>query len=342
MKKICLLLLLFIPVIIAAQSDTLNRTDSQGRKQGYWKKYEKGKLIYEGRFVNDVPAGVFTYYYTNGKIKSKSNFLNGTHKVETTMYDEQGKKASEGLFIDQQKEGRWSYYGENEVLVKIESYKNGKKEGAWKTFSNQSGTVLKEENYKNDKLDGKRITYFANGDTNTIANYINGRVNGKYISYYPDKKLSYYGVYHNDMKIGTWDYYDFEGKLRKTIEYKDDIADKTYLYFYNGSAAQKLEQSAIAYIRKIDERKTEITSHNDKKIVFNDSYESIFSWLDILDFCHISTSLSASYDAIKGYKKLDKESVSVKLLPKPNFDVIAKGDYAKIIIGLFNTSIPKE
>ena len=130
--------------------------------------------------------------------------------------------------------------------------------------------------------------------------------------------------------------------MRKTIEYKDDIADKTYLYFYNGSAAQKLEQSVIAYIRKIDERKTEVTSHSNKKIVFNDNYESIFSWLDIIDFCPISKSLTASYDAMKGYKKIDKESVSVKLLPKPNFDVIAKGDYAKMIISAYDTSIPKE
>ena len=342
MKKIYLLLLICIPMSMAAQSDTLNKTDNQGRKQGYWKKYEKGTLVYEGRFVNDAPVGILTHYYTNGKIKSKSNFLSDKHKVEATFYDEQGKKASEGLFIDQQKEGEWKYYGDKENVVKIENYKDGKKEGVWKTFSNQTAALLKEEYYKNNKLNGPRITYFANGDTNTVSSYIDGHAHGKYTSFYPDKKISYHGIYHNDKKTGTWDYYDVDGKQRKAVEYKDDIPNKIYLYFYHGSAAQKLEQSSIAYIRKLDERKTEITLYSDKKIVFNDSYESIFNWLDMLDFCHISPSFSAAYDAVKGYTKRDKESIFVKLLPKPNFDVIAKGDYAKIIMGLFDTSRPKE
>jgi len=338
MKKIILFLLILIPVITVAQLDTFNQIDGQGRKQGYWKKYEKEKLIYEGRFVNDVPTGTFTYYYANGKIKSTSNFLNGVHKVESTLYDEQEKKMAEGLFIDQEKHGQWNYFNNKGSLIKIESYKNGKKEGVWKTFSNQTGIILKEEHYKNNTLDGPRITYFANGDTNTVSNYIDGRMNGKYISFYPDKKLSYQGTYYQNKRIGAWDYYDFEEKLRKTVEYKDDIRDKIYLYFYNGTVAQKLDQSTIAYIRKIDERKTEVTSHSNKKIVFNDSYESIFNWLDFIDFCHISPSLTASYDALKGYTKRDKESITVKLLPKPNFDPIAKGDYAKMIIGLFDTT----
>ena len=328
--------------MIIAQSDTLNKIDSQGQKQGYWKKYEKGKLVYEGRFVNDIPTGIFTYYYTNGKVKSTSNFLNGTHKVESTLYDENGRKASEGLFIDQQKHGEWNYYSEKGILVKNEGYKNGQKEGAWKTFSNQTGTILKEEYYKNNKLDGPRITYFTTGDTNTVSNYINGRVNGKYTSFFPGKKLSYQGMYHNDKRIGTWDHYDIEGKLRKSIEYKNDISEKTYLYFYNGTFGQKIDISSIAYIRKIDERKIEITSHGDKKVVFNDNYESITNWLDILAFNPVSSALIVSLDALKGYKRIDKEKISVRLLPKPNFEVIAKGDYAKIIISLFDTTIPTE
>ncbi len=342
MKKILFLFLTFIPLLLSAQSDTLNKIDSQGKKQGYWKKHEKGKLIYEGRFVDDVPTGIFTYYYTNGKVKSKSNFLNGVHKVETILFNENGKKASEGIFIDQLKEGEWRYYGDQEILVKIEGYKKGKKEGAWKTFSNQTGAILKEEYYKNDKLDGLKINYFTTGDTNTITPYVNGHINGKFICYYPEHKLSYSGFYHQNKRIDEWNYYSIAGKIRKTINFKEDVSENVYIYFYNGSIPQKLNQSLIAYIRKINDDKTEVTLFDNKKIVYNDSYESIFDWLDILNFNPISATFSASYDALKGYTVIDEKTVLVKLLPKPAFDVTAQDDYAKMIISLFDTSVPQE
>ena len=56
-------------------NDTINRTDSIGRKQGYWiKKDRDGTLKYEGRFVNDRPTGTFKYYYPEENSKSNYNF----------------------------------------------------------------------------------------------------------------------------------------------------------------------------------------------------------------------------------------------------------------------------
>ncbi|MDR3048040.1 MAG: hypothetical protein LBU51_10635, partial [Bacteroidales bacterium] len=53
----------FISFLLFSQTENSNVTDAQGRKQGYWKKYQDKMLLYEGEFKNDVPMGIFKYYY---------------------------------------------------------------------------------------------------------------------------------------------------------------------------------------------------------------------------------------------------------------------------------------
>ena len=66
------LLLTLTASILMAQ----NITDSKGLKQGEWRKVDaNGKVIYEGRFKDNIPQGVFTYYYEDGK-----------HSVETYIF----------------------------------------------------------------------------------------------------------------------------------------------------------------------------------------------------------------------------------------------------------------
>ena len=74
MKKNNLLILLLFGLVFSQTiySQTTNITDSNGKKQGVWKKVdEKGNTKFEGTFVDDVPTGLFTHYYPNKKIKAK-------------------------------------------------------------------------------------------------------------------------------------------------------------------------------------------------------------------------------------------------------------------------------
>jgi len=64
MVRVLFILTIFFALVIVAnsqsESDTLNRTDEDGHKQGYWIKIdETGMKIYEGRFEADVPLGEF-------------------------------------------------------------------------------------------------------------------------------------------------------------------------------------------------------------------------------------------------------------------------------------------
>ena len=232
MKKIIAIIFCLFAFSLYAQVDTagINKLDSKGRKQGVWKKYEKGKLLYEGQFKDNVPYGTFKYYFANGKLKSISDFQQGVHKVKSTLYHDNGKLASEGIFVDQLKDGVWKYYAKNGQLITLEEYALGKRTGEWKTFSVEDGNLLEESNYLNDKLNGIHKTYYTDGKPSLEETYLDGARNGRCTSYLPKMVMSSTGDYLKGHRVGEWHYYDANGKIRMTEEHKNDRVVKTYIY----------------------------------------------------------------------------------------------------------------
>lgn len=347
MKRIFILFLCLISFSVFAQttsSDT-NRTDAQGRKQGVWKKYEKGTLVYEGQFKDNVPYGTFKYYHTNGKLKSTTEFIQGVHKVKTVIYHENGHKASEGIFIDQIKDGTWNYYSNSDKLIKIENYANGKETGNWKTYSNESGVLLEEKNYYNGKLSGTHTTYYTNGEISLEENYIDGKLNGTATAYYPkDHHISSTGSYHNGIRIGTWDFYDVNGKKRTTYEYKENHTMSTYVYLYQNGAGQKINQDIIAYFMKNGDKSVAVL-RSGKKLSLDESIDDIALWVDFLVFTRISPSVISANDAIVRIKEVedaDNDAITIKLKPSPGEEIYSEGTDAKLVKALFNTKMPKE
>lgn len=335
-------IILLCAISFSFAQTSINQTDSKGKKQGFWKKYDsKGALLYEGSFKNDVPIGEFKYYHGNGKLKSTSTFIQGVHKVFTTLYHENGAKAAEGIFIDQQKDSIWNYYSDNSKLINTECYKKGLKDGTWRTYSAQTGTLLEEENYSEDKLNGTKKSFFTNGNLNTKIEYINGKMNGAAESYYPDKTLSSRGSYHQNSRNGNWDFYDHSGRIRKSVEYNHSREVKRYLYLYVGSNGQKINQDLIAYFHKNGNRTT-ITMKNGKEFISTDSYDTAIEFLDFTDFTVINPSYAAAYSAILKYRDIDAESIEVILKPATEDAVISQGDQAMGIKMLFKTGFPKE
>jgi antitoxin component YwqK of YwqJK toxin-antitoxin module len=350
MRLFHIFIFLIFSFSIFAQNEPVNRMDSQGRKQGLWKKVDdQGKLVYEGRFVNNVPTGEFRYYHETGELKSISNFLNGVHKVKTTMFHPNGKSASEGIFVDQIKDGEWKYWDTDGTLIAVENYKLGIKEGLWATYSAGTGTLLQEEHFLDGKLHGVCKSYFTDGNPSNLITYVNGKRNGLSESYLTDKKVATHGHYHNNRKTGIWEYYSQNGHLRKTIEYQNDRAIKIYLHFarkVQGNTiyptkenSLKLNQDSIAFFIFADNT-MKVVSKNGKEITIGDDMLTIRQWADIMVFTPVSPHLYAANEAIKGYHNLDDEIIEVEVTPAYNFEYQeneAQGEEAKAIMSLFNT-----
>jgi len=346
MKKILFILLCCLTVSAFGQVDTthINKTDAKGNKQGVWKKYEKGVLIYEGQFKNNVPFGTFTYYHPNGKVKSITEFQQGVHQVKTTIFHENGRKASEGVFIDQQKDGLWKYYTNTDTLIAVEHYDHGHRTGLWQIFSPESGVLLEESNYLNDKLNGVHKTYYTDGEVSLEENYLDGKLNGKCTAYYPKKVISSTGNYLKGYRIGSWDFYDMNGKIRSTMEYANQRLVKTYVYLYVKTVGQKINQDLIAYFLKKDDHAVAVL-RNGNRIEMDENLDQIMLWADFAVFTRIAPSVIAATDAIVGYKDVqgaENDAIVIKLNPKTEQDIYSEGQDAKMVKALFNTEKPKE
>ena len=346
MKKLLVMLLCLVSLGAFAQIDTanINKSDAQGRKQGPWKKYESGKLVYEGQFKDNVPYGTFHYYHANGKLKSTTDFIQGVHKVKTIIYHENGHKASEGVFVDQIKDGVWNYYASNDILITVENYAMGKRTGTWKIFSSQDGALLEEKNYQDGKLSGVHKTYYTDGEVSLEENYLNGKLNGRATAYYPkNHHISSTGEYLKGHRIGAWDFYDVSGKMRSTMEYQDQKALKTYVYLYMNGASQKINQDLITYFLKSGEKSVAVLKSG-KRYSLDESLDEVSLWADFTVFTRIAPSVIAATDAIVGYKNVkdaDNDAITIKLRPSPGEEIYSEGVEAKMVKALFNKEKPK-
>ncbi len=332
---------MLIPFVVFSQ-DNINVKDKNGKKQGVWKKYENGHLVYEGQFKDDVPYGTFKYYHANGKLKSITEFQQGVHKVKTTIYHENGHKASEGAYIDQLKEGEWRYYSNSDTLLKVEHYKTGDRDGLWQTYST-SGVLLEECNYLNNKRNGMYKTYYLNGVVSYEADYVAGKTNGKSSSYYPNGKVSTTGNYHNGWRDGEWNTYDVNGKIRSTMLYKDRILSKTYIYLYQKGVGQKLNQDNVAYFVKNRDKMT-VVLKNGNKLQIDESMEEVEQWIDYMVFVKLNPRYIVAIDALVSYRPVEdaEDAIVVKIHPAPDEEVYAEGNDAKLLKSLFNTEKPQE
>jgi antitoxin component YwqK of YwqJK toxin-antitoxin module len=212
------LLIICIPAVGMAQ-EGINKKDAAGKKQGRWVKVDENKKkVYEGEFINDIPSGVFTYYYPSGEKKAVSVFSKNGTVSRTKMYSVGGKISGEGKFINEKKDSLWKFYDEEGILISEENYVNGLKDGKSKVFY-RGGQVAEERTWKKGVLDGPRVNYFESGQLKYKGQYVKGKVEGKVTFYHPSGKVDAEGTYVNDLKHGTWKYFNENGSLKRTDVY---------------------------------------------------------------------------------------------------------------------------
>jgi hypothetical protein len=61
---------------------------------------------------------------------------------------------------------------------------------------------------------------FEAGDTLSIEHYNLGKKHGEWKKYYANNQVDHRGMYTNDKMDGTWFFYDTQGNLTKSIDYK--------------------------------------------------------------------------------------------------------------------------
>ena len=93
-----------------SQSDTLNRTDEEGKKQGYWIYYGKDKptagipengLYREGAYKDDKKIGLWKIYHTDGiQVRLEGNYVDNLPSGDYKKFWKSGTVMEEGTFYN--------------------------------------------------------------------------------------------------------------------------------------------------------------------------------------------------------------------------------------------------
>jgi len=223
------LLINILLILTAGHTTAQNTTDSKGLKQGEWKKLDaKGHVIYEGQFKNNIPQGLFKYYYEDGKLRTELSYSEDGKSAKAVNYYPNGKKMAEGLYFETKKDGMWKYYNDLEILSMEEFYQKGIPVGVWKTYYDD-GKLLEDCPYQNGLKQGVRKQYFSDGSIKSEVNYDKGKLEGTARYYYPNGKPMLIGQLHDDLKEGLWVAYKDNGEKENEITYiAGDPANEIY------------------------------------------------------------------------------------------------------------------
>lgn len=199
MKRAILILLFVASQVGLAQSksDTVNFTDANGLKQGYWKEYNStlrrpgytdAALVQEGRYADSKKKGQWKEYYPNGNVKNKITYENNRPNGYAIMYHDNGKISEEGLWQNNRWVGDYKlYYDNGQVAQEFKFNKSGKREGP-QVYYYENGQKMIEGNWAEGKEAGVVKEYYETGEIKEEKNFSNGTLDAASVKHYQPKK----------------------------------------------------------------------------------------------------------------------------------------------------------
>ncbi len=342
MKKIVLMfVVLFSFAVCFSQSDTINNFNSKGQKHGYWIKKENGKVVYEGRFLNDKPIGQFKYYYPDGKIKNISTFIKNGSISYTTTYFENGQISSIGKFIDKQRDSIWVYFNDTGKKVSMESFKNGVPHGKWEKYDPKTEILLDEKTFVNGKKHGPWKTYYTTGQLRYELMYQNDLATGPYKCYYIDGNRWHTGFYKNSYFDSTWVSFSPSGQMIKREKYKNQKKVDVQIFAYTISGTVSFSIDSVAYLVS-NKNGVDFYLINGKQITSTTEFSDVEDLLNDSRFILVSDILLVSRRSITKVTPEGKDAFTIELFPKFPYPVVVVGNYAETIRSIINKSKPEE
>ena len=174
MKKIYLIMLVFIPALLIAQQNVQ-------LQDGYQQfRYPNGNISSEGYIRNGKPDGYWKSYYVTGVLKSE------------------GRRTS--FLLD----SLWVFYDQAGDTTEKISYLLGKRNGyslKYKKDPVYGIYVFSSELYAGDRKEGLARIFFPDGNIKQTIPYSDSRKDGLSREYNPDGKIITLLEYNNDFLI---------------------------------------------------------------------------------------------------------------------------------------------
>lgn len=205
---------MFICLQSVGQSDSLNRVDADGKRQGKWIRtgkdkpgncYKSSQIVEEGRYINNMKTGLWTEYYCNGNKRTMLEFVKGRPDGKATTYFENGIIEESGTWKNNRWIDKYQKYDSTGKLIidTVFVLPHGKQIGF---IPHNSVNIYPVKN---------------NADTVTSGPLI---LNGRQTLYNAKKQVTKDGIFKDNQFIdGKVYYYNQEGNLSRIAIYKDGI-----------------------------------------------------------------------------------------------------------------------
>ncbi len=232
MKKIYLLILVFIPALLTAQQ-------SVQLQDGYQQfRYPNGNISSEGYIRSGKPDGYWKSYYVTGVLKSEGRRTSFLLDSMWVFYDQAGDTTEKISYLLGKRNGYSLKYKKDPVygnyLFSSELYAGDRKEGLAKIYF-PDGKIKQTIPYSDSKKDGLSREYNHDGKIIALLEYNNdflisrerinytdasGMKQGEWLDFYPDGSRHIERNYRDDQLHGYYKEYDERGRLLVTLLYE--------------------------------------------------------------------------------------------------------------------------
>ena len=217
----------------------VNCIDGKCIQKGY---YSDKKLAYikEGKLTENLDIltnGKYTEYYKNGQIKIQGSYKEGKRDGEFKTFLKNGKSAGFIIYKDGKiiKSTLVKTMKDNASFSPI-SYANYDLDTSYSIGGVDFPNKLLKRYRMYDKkgvLNGNSISYYEEGNIQSIFPYKNNLIEGLVIRYYENGNIKEEVNYKNDKMNGEAKSYDENGKLNGRTIFKDDIKLEEDVYKEN-------------------------------------------------------------------------------------------------------------
>jgi antitoxin component YwqK of YwqJK toxin-antitoxin module len=218
--KILFYIFLLFSIRVFAQTESINKIDSLGKKQGKWiitgkdkaaTCYKNYQIIEEGEYNDNKKTGLWTEYYCNGNIRNILTFKAGRPNGYATMFHENGKISEEGFWKNNRYIGLYKLYDSLGVVINEIIFDSlGKKPGNVLVPLDDAREPMTPKYYNKNKTDPN------NYKTDPSV------LNGKHTLYNKNKQITKDGIFKDNRFMDGKAYiYDENGVLTRIAIYKD-------------------------------------------------------------------------------------------------------------------------
>jgi uncharacterized protein len=176
-------------------------------------------------------------YWENGNIQSHLNYnKNGELEGLASWYYASGQLQQEAFYVQNQLHGKMLRYHENGRLESVAWYKNNLRDSIFVQYDFR-GNKIAVENFRNDTLHGLYYRYYNDGTPMIEGEYAYGALHGIWL--FHDAAGLVIGRGEYSYGNGTQKAWYLNGKLQRTIEYKNNLQHGPQVHYLPDGRIEK-------------------------------------------------------------------------------------------------------